>query len=323
MLKKLLDEKKCFKLICGAGNENLEEVEKLVALYSKAGCHFFDLCASEDVLLAAKKGLDFSVPVEKQKDYHFCVSVGTKDDIHMQKAAIDPSKCTSCGKCYETCPQSAIIDASGMEGFSNSFRVIDTNCIGCQKCEEVCEFGAISLFKKSRPESFALPTFPVKPSCIELHASDVDEDEVDEIWDYLCENFDGMLSLCIGRSKLGNEKVLERIKRLISKREPYTTIIQADGAPMTGGKDDFKTTLQAVAMAEIVQNAKLPVYLLLSGGTNTKTGQLAELCSIDYNGIGVGSFARKIVKEFLQEKDFLTNTEIFDKALKVAKTLVE
>ena len=46
MLKNLLESKKCFKLICGAGNEDVKEVEKLVALYSKAGCRFFDLSAT-------------------------------------------------------------------------------------------------------------------------------------------------------------------------------------------------------------------------------------------------------------------------------------
>ena len=45
MLKDLFVAKKCFKLVCGAGNEDAAEVEKLVALYSLAGCNFFDLCA--------------------------------------------------------------------------------------------------------------------------------------------------------------------------------------------------------------------------------------------------------------------------------------
>ena len=35
MLKDLLEQRQCFKLVCGAGNEDAEEVEKLVTLYSK------------------------------------------------------------------------------------------------------------------------------------------------------------------------------------------------------------------------------------------------------------------------------------------------
>lgn len=86
--------------------------------------------------------------------------------------------------------------------------------------------------------------------------------------------------------------------------KPYTTIVQADGFPMSGGKDDYKTTLQAVATAEIVQNAKLPVYIMLSGGTNSKTAELAKMCSIDYNGIAIGTFARKVAGRYIEREDF-------------------
>ena len=54
----VLNSKKCFKLVCGAGNEDLEEVEKLVYLYSKAGCNIFDVSANIDVIKSAKKGLE-------------------------------------------------------------------------------------------------------------------------------------------------------------------------------------------------------------------------------------------------------------------------
>ena len=33
MLKDLLDKKQCFKLVCGAGNEDAIEVERLVTIY--------------------------------------------------------------------------------------------------------------------------------------------------------------------------------------------------------------------------------------------------------------------------------------------------
>ena len=54
MLLDLFKNKKCFKLVCGAGNEDAIEVEKLVTLYSKAGCNFFDLCAKPEIVDAAK-----------------------------------------------------------------------------------------------------------------------------------------------------------------------------------------------------------------------------------------------------------------------------
>ena len=42
MLKDLLESKHCFKLVCGAGNEDVEEIKRLVYLYAVAGCRFFD-----------------------------------------------------------------------------------------------------------------------------------------------------------------------------------------------------------------------------------------------------------------------------------------
>jgi len=316
MLKQLLEQKKCFKLICGAGNENLDEVERLVALYAVSGCHFFDLNASEEVLKAAQKGLDFAFsrlgfpPQQKKTDYHFCVSIGTKNDPHFNKAQIDSEKCKRCEQCIKACPQKAI---------NSYFKVIREKCIGCLKCQKVCKHNAIEVYSDNKLITLS-PYHLINLSCIELHVSD--ETDALKNWDYLCENFDGMLSICIGRDKFSNEQALALVKKLVEKREPYTTIIQADGSPMSGGEDDFKTTLQAVAMAELVQSANLPVYVLMSGGTNSKTAELANICGIDFSGVAVGSYARKIVKEYIERDDFLENTEVFTEALTRAKSLL-
>ena len=56
MLKDLLENRKCFKLVCGAGNEDEAEVERLVTIYSLAGCNFFDVCAKPEIVDAAKRG---------------------------------------------------------------------------------------------------------------------------------------------------------------------------------------------------------------------------------------------------------------------------
>ena len=82
MLEDLLKENKCFKLVCGAGNEDAIEVEKLVALYSKAGCKFFDLSAKPEIVDAAKRGLE-------DREGYLCVSAGIKGDPHVRKAYID------------------------------------------------------------------------------------------------------------------------------------------------------------------------------------------------------------------------------------------
>jgi uncharacterized oligopeptide transporter (OPT) family protein len=92
---------------------------------------------------------------------------------------------------------------------------------------------------------------------------------------------------------------------------------------MSGGSDDYKTTLQAVAMAEVIQNADLPVYIMLSGGTNSKTAELAKMCGINYWGIAIGSWARKIVKQYTLKEDFWEDKNAQEKAIMVARGLIE
>lgn len=305
MLKDLLETKKCFKLVLGAGNENLEQIKKLIVLYAKAGCQFFDLCMSEEVAKIAKSAYP---------EGYYCFSNGIKDDPHTNKALINQDVCTKCGECKEVCIENAI----------NNFIIDEKKCIGCTKCQKACQFNAISLYSKPKDLEETLPKIlKYNPDCIELHACSGNEDEINTKWDFINKNFDGFVSLCVDRSLLGDKDVTKQIEQLVKGRKPYTTIIQADGNPMSGGKDDYKTTLQAVAMAEIVEKMKLPVYILVSGGTNTKTKELANLCELDINGVSVGSYARKIVKEYIDRDDFLTNEEVFNKALKIAKELVK
>ena len=307
MLKELLDSRKCFKLVCGAGNEDALEVEKLVALYSAAGCKFFDLSAKPEIVDAAKRAL-------QGKDGCLCVSVGIKGDPHVRKAQIDYEKCTGCHKCEEICPQKTI----------KHCKVRAARCIGCGKCFSVCSHGAISFVTETRDLRDILPPLIEKGiDCIELHTMNENDEETFEKWDYINEVYDGMLSICTARAHLSDEKMLERIKCMISKRENFTTIVQADGFPMSGGCDDYKTTLQAAATAEIVQNAKLPVYIMLSGGTNSKTAGFARMCGINYNGIAIGTYARKIVSRWIEREDFLRNEYVFNEALKIAKALVQ
>lgn len=318
MLKNILQEKKCFKLVCGASNEDAEEVEKLVALYSKAGCNFFDLCAKPEIVAAAKRGLDFSIPKDEQANFHLCVSVGIQGDPHVSKAAIDEQKCIFCKNCKTICLQSAIYDGE------ESCKVDKVRCIGCGQCIKACPVSCIEMTSENKDLKKVLPPLvEMGIDCIELHALGENEEEVDEKWADINNGFDGILSICIDRSKLGNEKLLKRVKRMLEVRKPFTTIIQADGASMSGGKDDFKTTLQTVATAEIFQDEKLPVFILLSGGTNSKSTELAKQCDISAHGVAIGSFARKIIRTQLDKEDFLQNQEAFDEALTIAKQLVD
>lgn len=310
MLKDLLETGHCFKLVCGAGNEDVEDIKRLVYVYAIAGCRFFDLSANEEVINAALEALELA----KAEDAYLCVSVGIKNDPHVNKAVIDYDKCVNCGACEAACPQGAIHYA----------KVKKVKCIGCGRCWRVCSRAAISYVSEEKDLKEVLPLIISKNiDCIEFHAMGLDENEIYTKWKYITDNFDGMLSICTSRGKLSDEGLVNRVKSMIKDREPYSVIIQADGFPMSGGDDDYKSTLQAVATAEIVQNEKLPVYLMLSGGTNGKTTELAKMCGISYNGVAVGSYARKIVKRYVERSDFWSNPRVVEDALEIAKPLVD
>ena len=55
-----------FKLVCGAGNEDCESVKRLVYIYAKAGCRFFDLSARKEILESAAK--DFNQVSDKMDE---------------------------------------------------------------------------------------------------------------------------------------------------------------------------------------------------------------------------------------------------------------
>ena len=132
-----------------------------------------------------------------------------------------------------------------------------------------------------------------------------------------------MLCISLDRSGLGDNKLKARVERMLKSRAPYTTIIQADGVAMSGNDDEYGTTLQAVATAQLFQNSKLPLYIMMSGGTNTKSTELAKLCGVRPHCLAVGSYARKIVKEYLAMDDILTNEVKLAEAVSVAKSLID
>ena len=311
MLENLFKNNQGFKLVCGAGNEDINEIEKLVTIYAKAGCKFIDICAKEEVLDITKKALK---NINKENEVSICISVGITGDPHISKAEIDKTKCIKCRKCINICPHNAI---------TKDVEINKSRCLGCSQCTNTCKQNAIEMKTEIKDYKEFLPKLIDKGiSCIEFHAISDNESDVDEKWKQLNELFNGLLCISLDRSELGDKKLIERVKRLIKERKPYTTIIQADGVAMSGNNDEYGTTLQAVATAQLFQNAKIPVYIMMSGGTNTKSTELAKTCGVQPNCLAVGSYARKIVKKYLEMDDLLQNEKALLEAVEIAKKLI-
>lgn len=304
-LKKYLETKKCFKLICGANNENYSRITNLVALYSSLGVKFFDINASKEAIVAAKKGFEYS------KNFGFiCVSVGTKNDPHMTKCYIDKNKCLNCKKCTSLCPQGAI-------NFDGVAAIIEKDCIGCKKCFNVCKNSAIVPYQKEINLDVLLDDIK-EADCIEFHIISDNKEEIFEKWNYLTKNYNGYLSIALNRSLFSEKIMFDILNNMLKTSKSTYTMIQADGKSMSGGVDSYNSTLQAVSVADVILKQGFNAPVIISGGTNSKSFELAKLCDVNISGVAVGSYARNIVMDYIKDNDFLFDKEKFNKAYNIA-----
>jgi Fe-S-cluster-containing hydrogenase component 2 len=293
-----------FKLICGAGNESVDEVYHLSFIYTIAGAKIIDVAAIPQIVTAAYNGIDdaFKFMKDAPEDYNFefdktrpyiMVSVGVTEDPHTRKAQILEDMCfftRGCNKkCVDVCTQGAI----------NLPYIDQTKCIGCGKCQKTCEHLAISYtFISKINTSNLIKCKHVGADLIELHASTSNTDHVISELELIKTIFkDNYISLCVSREHLNDIELINMIKQaheLIGEQ----LIVQADGLPMSGGENTFNSTLQAVATADIINKElgfEIPIFI--SGGTNAKSVNLVNMCNIKINGIAIGSYAREIIKE--------------------------
>lgn len=369
-LKSILHSQKCFKMICGAGNEDAPQVEKLSFVYTLAGAKILDVSANVDVVKHAISGIDKAFDFAKEKPSNrpfIMVSIGMPGDHHVRKSYIDPVSCIGCALCIPICPTDAIPKGftkslDFFRGFGGSFDdenqaneiVTKDLCIGCGKCSSICpKEGVISYRHNSRELRELLPKcMDSGAELFELHAA-VKEDDVSLAeWALINEiNPNNYNSMCLDRLNLGNltlENRISRAREISSER----LIIQADGYPMSGGEDDYNTTLQAVACSDVVNkkfnmqidkrrtvdavgnkkisskktykpiNAVDNVPIILSGGTNSLSKKLADLTGVRINGVAIGTFARDIIEKEVSSLDFWTNDEVKSLATQKATELV-
>lgn len=279
-LLEILNKRRIFKLVLGLGNQSEQQIRDCANIFAVAGCDMFDINPSVSAINALFSGIRDAG--KSPEDFFLCLSAGIDGDPHTLKAFVDSNKCNACEKCVLACPQKAI------SFVDNSAFVNSSKCIGCKRCKCPAISYKSTLFNLG--EVVALSN-KFNADCIELHISS-NSSPLESI-KYIVDNSDALLSLCLDRKYYSNNDIENLIRNVIKINKSTNFIIQADGVPMSGGDDSFSSTLQAVAMAHLVQ--KFGTYILISGGTNSKTALLADMCGINFHGVSVGSFARKIV----------------------------
>ena len=178
--------------------------------------------------------------------------------------------------------------------------------------------------KENDYEHNAKELMTILPKCIEegaesieLHSGVPDDISTMKEWAVVSDSVpNGLISMCLDRNHLCNDDLIERIeaaKEIAGDR----LIIQADGIPMSGGKDDFNTTLQAVSIAEVINKRLKNRYesfknlpILISGGTNSYTGNLARQLKVEFNGITIGTHARKVISNFKEFPKEISNDNL-------------
>jgi NAD-dependent dihydropyrimidine dehydrogenase PreA subunit len=372
-LKQILEDQTAFKVICGAGNEDAAHVKKLAFIYTLAGCKLIDISANVEVTKAAMGGIDLAFEMANEFGVtltsrpFIMVSVGMPGDHHVRKSYINPYTCVGCNLCVPVCPTNAIPkdfvseldifkDLNGSFDMFDQLKeiVIKDLCIGCGKCSNICPKDDIISYRHNKRELLEL-----LPKCMEagaelfeLHAA-VGEDNITiEEWELINKiNPDNYNSMCLDRLNLGNSKLENRIseaKRISGNK----IIIQADGYPMSGGENDYNTTLQAISCADVINkkfnmlvnkkklkltpgkaqvtskksykpiNDLTVIPIILSGGTNEFSKELSDMVGVRINGVAIGTYARDIVEEHIQVENFYENKKVIREAYLIAKNLV-
>ena len=351
-LQNLLDTGQYFKMICGAGNEDTEEVRRLAMIYTLAGAKGLDISTTPSVVLAAVDGINRAYEIADKLNIDIgtkpfiMISVGMPGDHHVRKAYIHEDLCIKCGLCVApVCPTVAI---EPIEIKVETAFVIEEKCIGCGACSAVCPImDCITYSHNDKLLEELLPhCIELGAENIELHAAVAETDVIMKEWETVIKsNPDGHNSMCLDRLHIGNFELKNRIEKALEMAKPGLMILQADGYPMSGGQDDFNTTLQAVATADVVNknfNMRLnkktkqlqytrrkKLNVVLSGGTNTLTADLAVQGDVRFQGVAVGTFARNLIYDRIKtnypydDDNFYKDYDNIKQAYLIGKNLVD
>ena len=289
------------KCIIGASKTDASQIRLLAGIYTYAGVSAIDVNAEPASINAALAGREIALAAMAEGDHETAVplvlaSVVHRQDVHGLKARIDSSKCVQCGACRHECHDDAI---------TPDFRVETARCRGCGWCREVCPRGAAELYcPVNRPPMHMAAELALRAGAdaVEFHMSGLPHRTVATEF-AACAPIVGnrLTSVCLYSNQTSPCEAGRQV-RMASEAFPGPLIIQADGAPMSGGKGDA-AGLQAIAAGHLALEAiqRKGVYIQISGGVVEATMGVARMLGVQLSGCGLGKWALQAVQpEFSQ-----------------------
>ena len=302
-----------FKLICGASYQHLPAIRNLALIYTLAGADCIDMAPDPATIRAAREGIEAARQVEismqiNQKTNQtnqktrwrsplVMVSFNDGEDPHFRKAVFDAQLCpTDCSRpCEKVCPTTAI-------RFTNDYNGIMPNlCYGCGRCLPLCPVQIIYTREQVYvPEDIFDEVVNHSVNAIEIHTQPDRTKEFAAFWQRLSPIIPKLKVVAVSFPDC--EDLREYLMSLIAgmNPKPQELIWQTDGRPMSGDIGDGATRA-ALQLGQKVLDFRLPLgFVQLAGGTNASTVPKLRKAGLPVAGVAYGSYARKIVTDFLE-----------------------
>lgn len=280
-----------FKLICGATFRDYTELSNLATIYTLAGARLVDVAATAEAVEAALAGVRRarrlgSAWLPQAPVPLVMVSVAAEDDPHGMVARRNDEKCTwTCPSCLHACPHQAIDP--------ESLAIIEDRCVGCAECVRACPEDALHTEYLAFGDPLDL-LWDAGARALELH---VGAGEGVEAWEAPVRKWSekgGVFSVALNAVQLTPKKAVSIAKK-VAKWVDSPILVQADGQPISGEPGEA-STVAAIEFASKLIAGGVP-HVQAAGGTNDHTGRLAREREIALAGVGIGSFARKLVRD--------------------------
>ncbi len=287
-----------FKLICGASYQHLPAIRHLALIYTLAGADCIDIAPDPATIAAAHQGIAAAWQLSPQAIAPLVmVSFNDGEDPHFRKAVFDPELCPSnCSRpCQKVCPTAAI-------QFSNDHNgVISDLCYGCGRCLPLCPVQIIHTREQVYvPEDIFEQVLNQQVDAIEIHTQPNRTKEFATFWQRLSPIIPKLKLMAVSFPDC--EDLDEYLKSLLvgMNPQPRSLIWQTDGRPMSGDIGDGATRA-ALQLGQKVLDFQLPMgFVQLAGGTNASTVPKLRQAAIPVAGVAYGSYARKIIMDFLE-----------------------